>query len=382
MPQSQQDIIRYYGEKIKHMETQIRELESHIRELDAFEHREQSRQNLPNEYKVALHSTVAKAKSDANIVRSKTIQGVNTLKTKVNSFNFQHVNSVGGNNNIIDCVIYSPQQNGVYNSVGQSYLIGIMLYNGGTTNTTSSYAFTLLGDVHAIGCSIQNYAGNGYYLGGYATVSNCVSAGYTVGLNYFTVDGDYCVISGNTLVAPTNGGSILTIVSGSVNMYGNVITLIKDIGYFVNRTATTIQKRSVIRNNTVHLNGFTFSPYQIGDSSDDSSTLYIMNNGGINPHGVWNISVNPPASGTVYQNNNQFDIEIDLPVYATTAGTAGYVTVAKGASSTPTAIGNQYVSGDTSDTSEQIIRLRVPAGWYYEFTASGVTFGTASVFAD
>ena len=49
MPQSQQDIIRYYGEKIKHMETQIRELESHIRELDAFEHREQSRQNLPNE---------------------------------------------------------------------------------------------------------------------------------------------------------------------------------------------------------------------------------------------------------------------------------------------------------------------------------------------
>ena len=83
MPQSQQDIIRYYGEKIKHMETQIRE-------LDAFEHREQSRQNLPNEYKVALHSTVAKAKSDANIVRSKTIQGVNTLKTKVNNYLKQH----------------------------------------------------------------------------------------------------------------------------------------------------------------------------------------------------------------------------------------------------------------------------------------------------
>ena len=78
-----------------------------------------------------------------------------------------------------------------------------------------------------------------------------------------------------------------------------------------------------------------------------------------------------------------YDIEIDLPVYATTSGTAGYVTVAKGSSSSSlTTIGNQYVSGDTSDTSEQIIRLRVPAGWYYEFTASGVTFGTASVFAD
>ena len=94
------------------------------------------------------------------------------------------------------------------------------------------------------------------------------------------------------------------------------------------------------------------------------------------------LSANPPVSATVYQNTNPYAIEIDLPVYATTAGTAGYVTVAKGATSTPSAIGNQYVSGDTSDTSEQIIRLRVPAGWYYEFTASGVTFGTASVFAD
>ena len=94
------------------------------------------------------------------------------------------------------------------------------------------------------------------------------------------------------------------------------------------------------------------------------------------------LPANPPVSGTVYQNTNPYDIEIDLPVYATTSATAGYVTVAKGTTDTPTAIGNQYVSGDTSDTSEQIIRLRVPAGWYYEFTASGVTFGTASVFAD
>ena len=94
------------------------------------------------------------------------------------------------------------------------------------------------------------------------------------------------------------------------------------------------------------------------------------------------LSANPPASGTAYQNTNPYDIEIDLPVYATTAGTAGYVTVAKGSSSTPTAIGSQFVNGSTSSTSVDIIRLIVPAGWYYEFTASGVTFGTASVFAD
>ena len=94
------------------------------------------------------------------------------------------------------------------------------------------------------------------------------------------------------------------------------------------------------------------------------------------------LSANPPVSGTVYQNTNPFDIEIDLPAYATTAATAGYVTVAKGATSTPTGIGNQYVSGSTSSASTDIIRLRVPAGWYYSFTASGVTFGTASVFAE
>ena len=95
------------------------------------------------------------------------------------------------------------------------------------------------------------------------------------------------------------------------------------------------------------------------------------------------LSANPPVSGTVYQNLNPYDIEIDLPVYATTSGTAGYVTISKGlTSSSLTTIGNQYVSGSTSSTSVDIIRLRVPAGWYYEFTASGVTFGTASVFAE
>ena len=94
------------------------------------------------------------------------------------------------------------------------------------------------------------------------------------------------------------------------------------------------------------------------------------------------LTANPPVSGTVYQNTNPYDIEIDLPVYATTSGTAGYVTVAKGSTDTPTAIGNQYVSGDTSSTATQIIRVRVPAGWYYSFTGSGVTFGTATPFAE
>ena len=123
------------------------------------------------------------------------------------------------------------------------------------------------------------------------------------------------------------------------------------------------------------------SPLIIGGSLDSAvSTLRVetADTSVLTP----TISANPPVSGTVYQNTNPYPIEIDLPVYATTSGTAGYVSIAKGSTDTPSSIGNQYVSGDTSDTAEQIIRLRVPAGWYYEFTASGVTFGTASVFAD
>jgi len=124
-------------------------------------------------------------------------------------------------------------------------------------------------------------------------------------------------------------------------------------------------------------NGYTFA---IGSMPPDYvPTINIYPKSLLTP----SLPANPPVSGTVYQNTTPYGIEIDLPVYATTSATAGYVTVAKGASSSSlTTIGNQYVSGDTSDTSEQIIRLRVPAGWYYEFTASGVTFGTASVFAD
>ena len=137
------------------------------------------------------------------------------------------------------------------------------------------------------------------------------------------------------------------------------------VGYWMNYVGANVNIQDYITNQPLsHIKILNFAPFS--------------NNGGTAP----TISANPPVSGTTYQNTNPYDIEIDLPVYATTSGTAGYVTVAKGSTDTPTAIGNQFVNGSTSSTSVDIIRLRVPAGWYYEFTASGVTFGTASVFAD
>lgn len=93
------------------------------------------------------------------------------------------------------------------------------------------------------------------------------------------------------------------------------------------------------------------------------------------------IPANPPVSGTIYQNTNPYDINILLPVYATTAATAGTVAYGISASSTVTEMTPKFVSGSTSSVAVDIVTLRVPAGWYYEFTGSGVTFGTAAVQA-
>ena len=85
------------------------------------------------------------------------------------------------------------------------------------------------------------------------------------------------------------------------------------------------------------------------------------------------------VSGTVYQNTSGGYQTIDIPCYATTAGTAGTLAVAYGTSSTPSTIYTQYVSGSTSSTAQAVIHLRIPPHWYYEVTATGVTLGTPSM---
>ncbi|MEM3862234.1 MAG: hypothetical protein QW203_07125 [Thermoplasmatales archaeon] len=119
--------------------------------------------------------------------------------------------------------------------------------------------------------------------------------------------------------------------------------------------------------------GYTFTNFMIGN------LLTIVKK--YLPAPSPTLSANPPVSGTVYQNLNVYDIRIYLPAYATTSGTAGSVTIALGSSSTPSTIGTKYINGSTSSSATEIIELVVPAGWYYEFTATGVTFGTATVMA-
>ena len=256
------------------------------------------------------------------------------------------------------------------------------------TNSTAEHlnSFNLL---HINYIKILNTAGT--------TVTNALYA------NYLSIS-TFGLIDLETSSTVTNNINI-------ANSYNNVFLNITG-----NTTAYTITSDSSSANNVAvvvnsglgtpewNTNNLTVSygsnGYIYGSVNDNPIAIqpsgYIFAKGSIRAQGAFlvyggintanapipSLSANPPVSGTVYQNANTYDIEIDLPVYATTAGTAGYVTVAKGSTSTPTAIGNQFVSGSTSSTSTDIIKLRVPANWYYEFTASGVTFGTASVFAD
>ena len=212
--------------------------------------------------------------------------------------------------------------------------------------------------------------------------------GLYVGQNTIKTDIDF-------LDMELNGGTIgdtSLVLYNNGELYINKITAYNGGTFYVDEYGTlTIEDALSIDNSSIFTNngGILYVEHNLGRAPP--VTINTTSGGytriGVNPRYVSNLpaaalSANPPVSATVYQNTLPYDIEIDLPVYATTSGTAGYVTIAKGASSTPSSIGNQYVSGDTSDTSEQIIRLRVPAGWYYEFTGSGVTFGTASVFAE
>jgi len=155
----------------------------------------------------------------------------------------------------------------------------------------------------------------------------------------------------------------------SLDMQGLTNIIVNSTGYL----AGTILLASS------HVSNIALSQY-----TNNYSGLNILNINNALLYGLKetpSIPTNPPVSATVYQNTNPYDIRIYLPVYATTAGTAGTVAYGEDASSTVTEMTARYVNGATSSSAVDIVELVVPAGHYYEFTASGVTFGTATVKA-
>ena len=125
-----------------------------------------------------------------------------------------------------------------------------------------------------------------------------------------------------------------------------------------------------------------FGQFFIGGSTT-SANIQVLNYDGSknNPIslGIVPTASNPTiASGTVYQNTTASYQRLIVPVYASTAGTAGTAAVALGTSSTPGTIATEYISGSTSSTAQKVLEscATIPPGWYYSITLTGASFGT------
>jgi hypothetical protein len=96
------------------------------------------------------------------------------------------------------------------------------------------------------------------------------------------------------------------------------------------------------------------------------------------------ISTNPPASATVYQNTNPYDIRLKIPITYNPSTTAA-ATLATGISSSSTvttSIKTSLPSGLTAADGQILTYdMVVPAGWYFELVTTNATIGTVEVEA-
>ena len=96
------------------------------------------------------------------------------------------------------------------------------------------------------------------------------------------------------------------------------------------------------------------------------------------------ISANPPASGTVYQNTNPYNIRLKIPI-TYNPSTSAAATLATGISSTSTVSTSTKVSIPSGLTGAdgQILTydMVVPTGWYYELVVTNATIGTVEIEA-
>ncbi len=94
------------------------------------------------------------------------------------------------------------------------------------------------------------------------------------------------------------------------------------------------------------------------------------------------VTITQPVSGTVYQNINDFPIDIYAPItYSPTGSAAATCAVALDSSATPaTPYTNSEPLGLTSG-SVMTDHLTVPPKWYYSYTVANATIGTVNARA-
>ena len=246
---------------------------------------------------------------------------------------------------------------------------GVFSATGCTFNGDTIWAQNVI----SIDGSRVNYAGSSDYG---IIIQNVSTVFPTIPVSQVSITNSYMVFP---IGVGINIGRVL--VSGSV-----LATAGSPAGMFIGISSGLTIESIIFKHNSVYeySSGFALAPISSNltvnefryDNIIGNTTLYSE----ILPTPT--LSTNPPTSGTVYQNTNPYDIRIYLPAYASTSGTAGTVVIALGSSSSPSTIGTRYISGSTSSSSTDILELVVPAGWYYEYTLTGVTLATATVVAD
>ena len=83
------NIKNEYNNKIRYIEAQVNEINAHLRELDAFE-ASVMRENLPDEYKAALHHTLNDARAGAHEAKRKAVAMGNKLKENAKRYLIEH----------------------------------------------------------------------------------------------------------------------------------------------------------------------------------------------------------------------------------------------------------------------------------------------------
>jgi len=299
----------------------------------------------------------------------------------------------------------------IYNNGGGGQLIGINLWQAGGAQRYGFYIACLSQfPIILINCETDSSGGwtgsvpsigpssTGYYIQGgmVKIINNNTFVGiqgnypYIFNNGSLFIDGGYYKAVGNQYVITTL--NYTTVVNNATIEYNSsnngvfqaqhwdfnpgIITSFKNITYVDDNSGTPIYPQYSISwgSDLPWESVFHIDPFF------DNQNRYF---GGFPP----SLQADPPVSGTVYQNQNPTKIKILLPAYATTSGTAGSVAVAMGYNESGTnpptipTLFTKYINGATSSTQTELIELNVPAGWYYSFTGTDVTFGTATVEA-
>jgi len=245
---------------------------------------------------------------------------------------------------------YSPQAAGYYIATGTVYILNNNSFIGMTGDYP--YVYVLNGVL---------YINGGYYR--------------AQGNEYVIVTPNNSVVVENATIEynSSKNGVFKTTIPDNVTIGSQVF---RNISYIDDNTSTPSYP-------PFNINWGNFYPWfmhlQIDPFFDNRQRYF----GGYPPI----LTTNPPASGTIYQNQNPTKIRIYLPVYTSTSGTAGSVSVSMGNNQSGTSppsiptIYTKFINGSTSSSAPEIATVEVPAGWYYSFTGTGVTFGTATVEA-